>query len=129
MNIEQKITDLDLPKGEFIVVGSGVLSALGIRQPGDIDLIVGREVYDQLERQDGWSYGKWGEQTVLQKDFFDIGTDWYGKSVYDLLERAEYIGTIPYMSLDDVYEWKKGRGQEKDLADLELIEAYQHPYQ
>lgn len=124
MDIMQRVVEFDLPKDSYIVVGSGILGALGIRKAGDIDLIVSQEVYDRLEGQNGWSYGKWSDQTVLQQDVFDIGTDWYGESVHDLLQRAEYINDIPYMNLDDVYAWKKSRGQAKDVADLRLIDTY-----
>jgi hypothetical protein len=123
MNISEKIQKLNLPKRSYIVVGSGILNALAIRQSSDIDLIVIKNVYDKFENL-GWDHGKWPDQVVMEKDVFELGTNWYGKNVDELLDRAEYIDNIPYLSLNDVYEWKKSLGREKDLNDLKLIDKY-----
>lgn len=123
MHIPTKLKELNLEAGSYIVVGSGILGALGIRESGDIDLIVSQEVYDRFEA-DGWGHGQWSDHIVLQQDVFDLGRIWYGKSVADLLVNAQYVEYVPYLSLEDVYEWKKNLGREKDLRDLKLIEDY-----
>jgi hypothetical protein len=125
MDVAAKIKELNLPNDSFIVVGSGILGALGIRESSDIDLIVSQQVYDLLENA-GWDHDNWSDQTVLKKGVFDIGRDWYGKKVNQLLEDAQYVESIPYLSLDDVYEWKKRLGRPKDLADLILIDSYRN---
>ena len=40
MNIIKIIKDAKLPDGEYIVVGSGIMNALGIRDAEDIDLVI-----------------------------------------------------------------------------------------
>ena len=127
MNFKQKIAELDLPKGSYIVVGSGILGALGIRESDDIDLVVSEAVFQNISRL-GWKQGLWGENIVFQKDIFDIGNDWYGKKVADLLKHAQVVDDVPYLSLDDVYEWKKMKGREKDLRDLGLISEYRRTH-
>jgi hypothetical protein len=123
MNFKQKITELNLPEHSYIVVGSGILGALGIRESNDIDLVVDKEVYNNIEKLN-WDKGLWGDHPVLQRDVFDIGHDWYGETAQDLLKRAQIIDGIPYLSLDEVYEWKKMKGREKDLHDVVLIDQY-----
>lgn len=123
MNIAEELKKLDLPYDSFVVVGSGILGALNIRESADIDLIVSQEVYDRLELE-GWDHGKWDEQVVLKKDLFDVGRIWFGDPVDALIKKAQYIDGIPYLSLDDVFAWKKVAGREKDLRDLMLISAY-----
>lgn len=123
MNVKRLITTLGLPEGSFIVVGSGILGALKIRGSNDIDLVVDREVYDSFEDL-GWGKGLWGDHVVYQKEPFDIGYDWYGESAEDLLKRAQVVDGVPYLSLNEVYEWKKTKGREKDIRDLALIEEY-----
>jgi hypothetical protein len=123
MNISQEIKNINLPQGSYVVVGSGILGALGIRQSNDIDLIVSREVYENLEAQ-GWSYDSWPDQQTLTKGLFEVGVHWYGKEVDELIKDAQYVEGIPYLGLDDTYEWKKKLGREKDLKDLELIDEY-----
>ena len=101
MNIKEKIASLNLPSGSFIVVGSGILGALKIRESNDIDLVVNREVYSTFKDL-GWDKGLWGDHVVYQHDIFEIGYDWYGESAEDLLHRAQVIDDIPYLSLDEV---------------------------
>ena len=44
MDIKKAISQLSLPDGSFMVVGSGLLDTLGIRAAGDIDLLVSHDV-------------------------------------------------------------------------------------
>jgi hypothetical protein len=123
MDFKQKIAELNLPEDSYVVVGSGILGALSIRASNDIDLVVIEDVYQDIKKL-GWKQGLWGEDIVFQQDVFDIGNDWYGEKAADLLKHAQIIDTVPYLNLDDVYEWKKMKGREKDLRDLELIDEY-----
>ncbi len=127
MNIKQKIAELHLVEGSYVVVGSGILGALGIRESSDIDLVVTEDTYQSI-KQLGWKQGLWGEHIVFQWDVFDIGNDWYGKKAEDLLKKAQIIDDVPYLSLDDVYDWKKMRGLEKDNRDLALIDEYRQTH-
>ena len=51
MNIREAISQLLLPDGSFMVVGSGLLDTLGIRAAGDIDLLVSHDVFNNLKHQ------------------------------------------------------------------------------
>ncbi len=124
MNIAQKIKELGLANGSYVVVGSGILNALEIRESSDIDIVVSDEVYKKLEETDGWGKASWSDQVVLKHGVFDVGKSWYGKTVDELIPDITYVENIPYLSLDAVYEWKKSLGRDKDLNDLMLIEAY-----
>ena len=129
MNVAEKLKEINLPDGSFVIVGSGILGALGIRESRDIDLIVSEEVYAQLDA-DGWDHDIWGDQqTVLKKDVFDLGKYWGSETLADLLKNAQYVDGLPYLSLDNVYKWKKSLGRKKDIIDLKLIEAYRANYQ
>jgi hypothetical protein len=125
MSFADKINDLNLPKNSFVVVGSGILVALGIRESSDIDLIVSQEVYDLFDAA-GWDHDNWSDQVVLKKDVFEIGRDWYGQNVEQLLKHVQYVDGVPYLSLDEVYEWKKRLRRNKDLVDLKLIDSYRN---
>lgn len=123
MDIQEKIRSLNLPKDSFIVVGSGILGALGIRESNDIDMIVSQEIFNTLDAA-GWEHDTWVDQTVLKKDLFDIGTHWSGQTVDELLRRATVMDNIPYLSLDDLLVWKKERARPKDIIDIQLINDY-----
>ena len=51
MDIKKAISQLLLPDGSFMVVGSGLLDTLGIRAAGDIDLLVSHDVFNNLKHQ------------------------------------------------------------------------------
>jgi hypothetical protein len=40
LNIFEKVKELNLPFGKYVVVSSGVLDALGIRSASDVDIAV-----------------------------------------------------------------------------------------
>ena len=128
MDITHQILKLNLPADSFVVVGSGILNALGIRPANDIDMIVSPELFDRLAKA-GWSKGSWVDQTVLAKGKFDIGQHWMGDGVDKLLQRATVIDGIPYLSLTDLLAWKIARARPKDLADVQLINDYVHKIQ
>ena len=125
MDIRSKIASLGLPEGSFIVVGSGILQALHIRESNDIDIAVSQDIYDQLSQTPGWTKVQSLEQVVLKKDVFDICTSWSGRDVKTLLNAAVYIEDIPYLNLDDLRVWKAHMQRPKDLVDVELIDKYE----
>lgn len=72
---------LGLPEGQVMVMGSGILGALGIREARDIDMVVSEEVY-QRQLAQGWQErsfksgdieSKWGSRTVF---FRYLGIGW-----------------------------------------------------
>ena len=123
MDIVQKINNLNLPPRNFIVVGSGIMQVLGIRQSSDVDLIVSEEVFHLLGEQ-GWEHGEWPDQPVLKRDVFDVGTHWEGKRLAELLQAATTIEDVPFLSLHDLRLWKVNQARPKDLVDVGLIDEY-----
>ncbi len=52
--------------------------------------------------------------------------DWYPGEwdVSDIIAKAEIIDGLPFVTLDTVVKWKKLKGREKDIRDIELIEEF-----
>ncbi|MEI8062035.1 MAG: zinc ABC transporter substrate-binding protein [bacterium] len=131
MNIFEEIEKLDLPKNEFVVLGSGILAALGIRKADDIDLLVQPELFEKLKGND-WYYevieieGK--PRDMLSKGITQIFKDfwWEDKTLSpdEGIARAQNINGINFISLQTLLEYKKDMKREKDLRDVILIEAY-----
>ena len=133
MNVVEEVKKLNLPAGEYLVLGSGILGVLGIREIGDIDLLVSPRVFDKL-RAAGWTYdeieieGQMREhlsrgETEVYRDF------WYGGHHPDpasLIAEPEIINSIPFLPLQKLAEIKRILARPKDLRDIELIEAYQN---
>jgi len=124
MNFKEAIEQLHFPQDSFMVVGSGILNALHIRTSNDIDLIISEELFYILKDR-GWQIAKREDGTLkITYKQFECMTDWYGKTLKAMLKDAFFIDDIPYMSLDDVYEWKRRLGRPKDITDLQLIKKY-----
>lgn len=131
MNIFEEIRKLNLPLGEYIVLGSGVLGALRIREIGDIDLLVSERLFDEL-KDNGWGYGEikieGRMRKKLSKEYIEVYKDfWYGKEkpeTMHMIAEAYMINGIPFLPLRKLLEIKSVLGREKDLRDIKLIEEY-----
>ena len=120
--------DLNLPAGEFMVMGSGIMDALSIRPAQDVDLVVTDTVYDHLLRQ-GWDSRVASNGSVgIEHGVFQAYDHWMDESTVKTLEEllvdAEWVNGVPYNSLSKLALYKARRGRAKDFADLVLIENY-----
>ena len=128
MNIVEEIKSLDLPKGEYVVFGSGPLAIHKIRDTHDIDLLVSPELYQELKKR-GWEEKVWksGSKYLAYRNV-EAGQDWdhgsYNPSLEDLLASAETFDGVPFANLEEVTRWKKVFGRDKDKRDIELINSY-----
>ena len=128
MNIIERIKKLGLPPGQYVVVGSGTLDALGIRPANDIDLAVTPELFETLRAsrrfREEERYGK----IFLEQDGIDIIPQlaWadYPTTTEEAIASALIIEGIPFMNLDELKRFKLALGREKDGPDIALIEEY-----
>ena len=131
MNLFEEVKRLDLPPGEYVVIGSGILGALGIRDIADVDLLVSPRVFEQL-RERGWVYqeidieGRTRQKLThgVAEAFKDF---WYGNINPDpanMIKDAQIIEGIPFLSLEKLMEIKQVLNRPKDCADIALIEKY-----
>jgi hypothetical protein len=131
MNIFEEVEKLNFPKDEFMVLGSGILGALGIREIGDIDLLIKPELFEKL-KQNGWKYevieinGK--PRDMISKGLVQAFKDfWWEEGEFgpeEGIARAEKINGIFFIPLKTLLEVKKAMGREKDIKDVALMEEY-----
>ena len=128
LSVLDELRELALPDGSYMVMGSGILEAIGIRKADDVDLVVSDEVYIQL-KEAGWeervaSNGSAGiQQGVFQA--YDRWTDETTvKKLDELLVDAEWVNGVAFNSLAKLSLYKARRGRTKDFADLVLIQEY-----
>ena len=125
MNVFERCETLDLPPAEFIIEGSGVLDALGIRESRDLDVVVEESVFEGLRRR-GFVAKTLGEVPFLASEDGDIEVwlSFDNKSFSELMDGTIQIRGYNFTSLDLLKSWKQSRGLEKDKHDLVLIEKY-----
>lgn len=124
VDIFDKINELSLPRNAFVVVGGGVLVALGLLEwDEDVDLCVTPEIFEHFQTK-GWRQEEWMGKLVLKHDVYDIGVGFGDWSLEDLQADAMTINDIPFMSLGKLLHWKQQMGRPKDLQHIERIEQF-----
>ena len=103
MDIIKEVKELNFPEGTYVVVASGILGVLNIRESRDIDIAVLPELLEELKASGDWReevrYGK----TFLSREGIDIIPElsWeaYPTTTKQAIETAEYIDDIPFFNL------------------------------
>lgn len=98
---------------EDIVLDSGmVMSLYGLRESNDVDYLLKPDI--ELPKEDGIFSN--------HLDFLKFYNHSVERLIYDPRNYFYYMG-IKFLNLQNVYEFKKNRGGNKDLNDTKLIEA------
>ena len=123
-----KVKTLDLPKDSYVVFGSGPLALAGIREANDIDLLVSKGAFTQLQKA-GWrELHKGPNDDPLVHDVFEAHQHWdfspYSPTLEHLLTSATVVDGVPFASLEEVRKWKATSDNPKYLRDLNLIDNY-----
>ena len=130
--IIKAVKELELPIGEYAVFGSGLLEVLGIRKGNDIDLIVTKELFENMgEKWEKYIYENNGDEAMKYKgEGFDVAFYYCHRckmdeaEVKNFIKRATIIDGVAFVNLEDTMTWKRRWGREKDLKDTELIKEY-----
>ncbi|HEY4516696.1 MAG TPA: hypothetical protein VJG64_02015 [Candidatus Paceibacterota bacterium] len=126
--IIEKVKALNLPSDSYVVDGSCPMAIAGLRESNDIDLLVSKELFEQL-RERGWrEHEKGPDDKPLVYDVFEAHSHWdfspYVFTLEQLLKTVTIVEGIPFASLQEVRNWKAAAARPKDLKDIELIDAY-----
>lgn len=134
MNIKPKLELFSLTPSNSIVIGSGILNALGIRESKDIDLVVDTNTYGRLSRNSRFERKINGEKEILVWDLFEIGTSWtvVGKKwLFDeLFKQSIVIDDVRYITIEFLLTAKRGwvkndeTPRQKDLDDIKMMKDY-----
>lgn len=124
MDIFEGVRQLKLPDDSYVIVGGGLLVALGLLEwDEDIDICVTPEVFAALEQQ-GWERHRFQDKTVLKHGIYDVGMGFGKWSLADLAADAEHIQGIPFISLTKLRQWKTAMNRPKDQIHVRLIDDY-----
>lgn len=126
----RKLKEMDLPQGKFAIFGSGPMCIRGLREPGDLDIIVTIDIYKDLKDRSDFKVGyrKKSRNEFLEKDKMEFYHNWHPEIGYwdvdTLIQDAEIIDDFPFVKLEEVLKWKQWKRREKDIKDIKLIEEY-----
>jgi len=127
MSTIERVTKLSLPADQFVVIGSGVLDALKLREAGDVDLIVTPVLFQSL-KEAGWESKTKYDEEYLEKGDVEVWLSWGSvdrmPNFNELFNDSVTIEGVRFANPRFVINWKKQRASEKDLKDIALLEEY-----
>ncbi|MGI2787762.1 hypothetical protein [Vibrio fluvialis] len=110
--LEHALIERDINKNSFVIVGSSVLSAYGLRDCNDLDAISLTLNDQQFVELDIGNHNSYFEK--------------YGFHLKEILGDEDnffYYRGFKFLSLNLVKQFKERRGETKDRADLKLIDS------
>lgn len=130
---QQQLDELGLDTERSVVIGSGIMQALGLRRSRDLDLVVSFETYQRLSSRADLAAGETCGLPVLAGDGLEIF--WYWSAVGDerdfdyLKGHSVVIEAIRYISLEFLLGVKEGwvatgEDRPKDHDDIDMIRDY-----
>ncbi len=123
--ITEMVRRLGLSSRSYVVIGGGVLEALGLREALAADIVVSKRVYQEF-RTRGWHEEVHDDgKRVLSHRGYRIMTTFMGKNLRQLAKTAFMQDGVRFMGLDDLMASKEKLGRPKDLSDIKMIRSYQ----
>ena len=128
MDIIEKAKSLNLPFGQYIIIGAGILQALGLRDTNDIDVVVTESLFEKLKAS-----GKYKEDVKYNKKFLvaddveiTMPLSWadYSTTTEEAIKTALVIEGIPFLNIQETIKFKTALGREQDFKDIELLKNY-----
>ena len=125
MSIIERVKKLQLPQGEYVVIGSGLLDALKLREAHDLDIVASDSLFQMLRNSGEYEIKEKYGKELLESDAVEIWTDWKDDAPFEtLLQAAIQVEGVTFASPDVIIKRKKERGTPKDIADIQLLETY-----
>lgn len=127
MTIINRVVSLGLPLGELVVIGSGLLDALGLRPSRDIDLAVSPALFTRLKSSGEYTLHVKHDEEVLETDGVEIWQSWGNDESLQyeaLARRGVTIDGVTFCHPDVIIARKQERGSAKDQRDITLLRRY-----
>jgi hypothetical protein len=109
--MKKVLQKLGLNPNNSIVIGSGILQALGIRKSKDMDIVATQEIYNSLKKSGKFTISENHGRETLADNLFEIGTSWnvLGKSYSfkDFDNDSIVIDGVRFITLDFLYKAKR----------------------
>ncbi len=132
MNIPNLLAGLELTPENSVVIGSGILNALGLRASNDVDVVVTKTAFARLAQDPRFVEKQNHGRTILAYDLFEMLPSWgvlgEDQAFADLRKESMVIEGVRYITpqflLAAKKSWLADEGRPKDFADVKLIEDY-----
>lgn len=119
MKYLQELRKFNFPKEEFAVFGSGPLAIRNIRENEDIDIIVKKDLWEEIAKNH-----KINDKSSISIENIEIWNKWEDFDIDELIDNSDIIEGLRFVKLEEVLKWKRKMGREKDIKDINLIERF-----
>lgn len=129
-SIIQAIKSLHIHPRRYVIIGGAAMVVYGVRASSDIDMVVTKQLYNQLRDSDGWhEYAQENGTCILSHEGFHAMRSWLGYDTHSLRQDARIIEGICYISPAKMIEGKQRLARQKDINDIRLLKKYirEHP--
>lgn len=129
MSIIDRFLQLNLPVDQCVVIGSGILDALNLRQSRDIDIVARPDLFAVLETSGEWEVSVVRGETKLEKGDVEVWQSWGSEGVpnfSDLFENSVIVSGVHFANPEFVLAWKRQQHRDKDVNDIRMLEEYLH---
>lgn len=118
----------DLNPDNSVVIGSGIMQALGFYQSDDLDITVDVATYKRLKNTGNFQeVEKYGRNTLVAENI-EIGTEWgiLGGvwKLEDLTKESVVIDGTRYISIELLLRIKQDWKRPKDIDHIKMIKSY-----
>lgn len=135
LNIPSVLQEYSLNTDDSLVMCSGILNALNLRESHDIDLVVNDETYKRLKKDSRLRIVCTPKYEMLQNEILEISNSWdvrewdINYTFEDLKKDSIIIDNVRYISLEFLLRYKQllatnPNPRKKDLNDIKIIEEY-----
>jgi len=125
-----ELDTLKIPKGKYVIVGSGPLGVRGIRESKDLDILVENDLWKELLKKYG-VFNKNGNKVIKISDKIEaLGSKTFpneptdSPTVEEQIRDAELIRGYPFQSIKHFRFFKEIGSRQKDLDDVILLQRW-----
>ena len=126
----KQLDELELNPDEYCIVSSGSLAVRNIRDCSDLDILVTKELFHELEKrfpENKRTLENIGDVISYKNiDFFFFFKEHEKYTGGQRIKNADIIDGKRFQNLETIKFFKKDQAREKDLKDLELIADYEY---
>jgi predicted nucleotidyltransferase len=118
----KKLNKLNLPDGNYAVLGSGPMTVRGLRDAEDLDVVVKDELYEKLRQE--YKEVEFGHIKIGDDIEIFSSSNILISNPDEVINRAETFKGFKFIRLEDLIKWKEKMGRKKDFEDIESIKEY-----
>ncbi len=122
----QELEILNLPKDQYVIIGSGALAVRNLREAQDLDILASDSLWNEFSKKYPVTPQKPPDIekiSVGNIEFVGKGSSYKAFS-NEIFQNADLINGHFYINLNLLRKIKLKRAREKDLKDAKIIDQY-----